>query len=122
MTRLGSRACAALAATLLIVPIVAGAATASSKAASAPSPAASKPAAQPKLVDINSASKAELKTLQGIGDAEAEKIIAGRPYLSKADLVTKGLIPAGIYQSNRHRIIALPPAKGTPQAKPHEKS
>lgn len=122
MTRLGSGACTWLAATLLIVPIVAGAATVSSKAASAPPRAASKAAVQPKPVDINSASKAELKTLPGIGDADAEKIIAGRPYNSKADLVTKGLIPAGVYQSNRHQIIALPPGKGASQAKPHGKS
>lgn len=118
MTRLGKWACGWLAATLLIVPTVAGAA-ASPKSASAPPHAASKPAVPPKLVDINRAGKAELKTLPGIGDAEADKIIAGRPYLSKADLVTKGLIPAGIYQSNRHRMIALPPGKGASQAKPH---
>ncbi len=123
MTRLGPRASASLAATLLIVPIVALAATVSSKPASAPAHAASKPAAQQRVpIDINSASKAELKTLPGIGDAEAEKIIAGRPYLSKADLVTKGLIPAGVVQSIRHEIVALPPAKGAPQAKPHGKS
>lgn len=39
-----------------------------------------------KLVDINSAGKKELKTLPGIGDTDADKIIAGRPYGSKAHL------------------------------------
>ncbi len=46
-------------------------------------------AAPGKLVDINSASKAELKTLPGIDDARADKIIAGRPYVSKAVLVDR---------------------------------
>src|SRR3972149_5788560 len=47
-----------------------------------------KAAAKVKPVDINSASKAELKKLPGISGAAADKIIAGRPYLSKANLVT----------------------------------
>ena len=60
-----------------------------------------------KVVDINSASKAELKTLPGIGDAEAAKIIAGRPYGSKAFLVTRNIIPAGIYEQIKKQIIAM---------------
>jgi competence protein ComEA len=70
---------------------------------------AKKPQSQPKAkpVDINSASKAELKKLASIGDAEADRIIAGRPYLSKADLVTRNIIPRGIYEQNRQRIIAV---------------
>lgn len=64
------------------------------------------PATKVKQVDINSASKSELKTLPGIGDKEAEKIIAGRPYLSKAHLVTNKVIPRGIYENIRTQIIA----------------
>jgi len=63
-------------------------------------------ASKMKGVDINSASKAELKTLPGIGDAEADKIIAGRPYPSKAFLVTRNIIPRGIYEGIRKQIIA----------------
>jgi DNA uptake protein ComE-like DNA-binding protein len=63
-------------------------------------------AAPIKLVDINSASKAELKTLSGIDDALAEKIIKGRPYLSKAFLVTNNILPRTIYDMNKQRIIA----------------
>jgi len=59
-----------------------------------------------KLVDINSASAKELKTLPGIGDAEANKIIKGRPYLSKADLVTENVLPEGVYLSIRKLIVA----------------
>jgi competence protein ComEA len=67
--------------------------------------AQSKPKAKP--VDINSASKAELKKLTSIGDAEADRIIAGRPYLSKADLVTRNIIPRGVYEQIRQQIIAV---------------
>jgi DNA uptake protein ComE-like DNA-binding protein len=59
-------------------------------------------------IDINRASREQLKTLPGIGDAEAKKIIAGRPYVSKADLVTKKVLPEGLYISIRYRIIAIP--------------
>jgi DNA uptake protein ComE-like DNA-binding protein len=70
-----------------------------------------KAAAPQKLVDINSASKKELKTLPGIGDAEADRIVAARPFLTKADLVSAKAIPAGTYLSIRRQIIAKPPAK-----------
>jgi len=60
-----------------------------------------------KRVDINSASRAELKTLPGIGDAEAGRIIAGRPYLSKADLASKNVIPTGTYLSLKNQVIAI---------------
>ena len=59
-----------------------------------------------KLVDINSASKAELKTLPGIADAEADKIIAGRPYLSKANLTTHNIISRTVYEGLKHKVIA----------------
>lgn len=65
-----------------------------------------KPLVNVKLVDINSASKAELKTLPGIDDALSDKIISGRPYGSKAFLVTRNIIPAGIYQSIKDQVIA----------------
>ena len=65
-----------------------------------------KAAAKIKVVDINSAGKTELKTLPGIGDAEAEKIIAGRPYLSKANLVTHDVLSREIYDGLKTRVIA----------------
>lgn len=63
-------------------------------------------AASRKLVDINHASKAELKSLQGIDEVLAAKIIAGRPYLSKANLVTEKIISAGLYTQLKLQIIA----------------
>jgi len=62
---------------------------------------------RPTPIDINSANRTQLMTLPGIGDAEARRIIAGRPYLSKADLATKGTIPTGIYLQIKNRIIAI---------------
>lgn len=77
-------------------------------------------AAPAALVDINRANRSQLKTLPGIGDAEADKIVAGRPYLSKADLVTTKVLPAGIYLSIKNRIIAKQDPKRPPsgQGKP----
>lgn len=64
-----------------------------------------------KQIDINSASREQLKTLPGIGDAEAGRIIAGRPYNSKADLVGRKVLPEGLYISIRYRIKAVPVEK-----------
>jgi hypothetical protein len=60
-----------------------------------------------KQVDINSASATELMTLPGIGAAEAARIIANRPYLSKTDLVTKNVLPTGPYISLKRHVVAL---------------
>ncbi len=65
-----------------------------------------KAAAKVKLVDINAADKAGLKKLPGISDAEAEKIIAGRPYLSKADLLTEKIVSPGGYDSLKSLVVA----------------
>jgi competence protein ComEA len=58
------------------------------------------------LVDINSASEADLQTLSGIGPARAKAIIAGRPYKGKDDLVNKNIIPSNVYQGIKDQIIA----------------
>jgi competence protein ComEA len=69
------------------------------------------------LVDINSASRRELKTLPGIGDAEADKIIANRPYLTKTELVTKQVLPTGPYLSLKSRIVAMPTSRPVAKSK-----
>jgi DNA uptake protein ComE-like DNA-binding protein len=73
------------------------------------------PATQsPPRIDLNSASLAELKTLPGIGNREARKIIAGRPWVTKIDLVMKGVLPQGRYVALKNRIVVLKP--GIPPA------
>jgi DNA uptake protein ComE-like DNA-binding protein len=58
------------------------------------------------LIDINSASKQELMTLSGIGDALSQKIIDNRPYRGKNDLVRKNIIPQATYDKISDQIIA----------------
>ncbi len=77
---------------------------------------ASAPAARPKPVDINSASQAELKTLPGIGDAQAARIIAGRPYPTKARLASDKILTEAEYFAVRAGIVAV--QKKQPPAKP----
>ncbi len=66
------------------------------------------PAEIKRLVDLNQASKAELMTLRGVGEVEAGKIINGRPYTSKADIVSRAHIPTGIYQMIKLQIMVKP--------------
>ncbi len=58
------------------------------------------------MVDINSASKEDLMKLPGVGDATADKIIAGRPYTSKAQLSAKGIVTKAQYAKIRSMVVA----------------
>lgn len=96
--------------TRLLTIAAAFATLAISAMAQGPAPAKEKaPAKMSKMapmVDINSASMDDLKALPGIGDAYAKKIVDGRPYSGKDDLVTKKVLPQATYDKVKGMVIA----------------
>ena len=84
-------------------------------ATSSSAPAAGKATTAQKL-DINTATKDQLQALPGIGSAYSQKIIDGRPYHAKSDLVSRKIIPQATYDGVKDQIIAHQVKSTTPTA------
>jgi competence protein ComEA len=74
-----------------------------------PQTVAAKIAASRELLDINTATAAQLKTLPGMGDAYVARVIAGRPYTAKNQLTTRGILPVAAYDQIKDQIVAHRP-------------
>jgi competence protein ComEA len=96
-----------LLAVALLIAVVPAFTMPSHASAQAAKPAASSAA----LLDINTATPDQLKAFNGIGDAYAKRIIDGRPYIAKNQLLTRGILPAATYNKIKDQIIASKPKK-----------
>jgi competence protein ComEA len=84
--------------------LVGGLAVGQAKPAASSNATAAKPATE--KLDINSATQDQLKELPGVGDAYSQKIIDGRPYRAKNELVQKKIVPQATYDKIKDMIIA----------------
>jgi competence protein ComEA len=87
---------------LMLAVLTAVAPPATAQAAKKPATASAATA----VIDINSASKANLMALPGIGEAYSQKIVDNRPYARKDQLVSKNIIPQATYDKIKDRIVA----------------
>ena len=103
----------------LAVALVAGALVAASpvwlqaaETAKTPAPETKKTTNRTDRLDINTASADQLRAIRGINEAQAKKIIDGRPYARRGELVTKKVLPQETYDKIKDQISARSANKG----------
>lgn len=90
---------------------------AQTRPAPASNPAATAASAS-SLLELNSASRDALMTLEGIGEVRADAIIRARPFRAKTELVERRLIPEALYEKIADKVFARPPPPAPPPPKP----
>ena len=69
-------------------------------------------------IDLNSASRDDLMTLEGIGEVRADAIIRSRPFKAKTDLVERRIVPEALYEKIADKVFARAPGTPAPATKP----
>jgi hypothetical protein len=111
---------------LLVLAILLGTTAASAQGAR-PGAGAPPPVPAANLIDLNTASRDDLMTLEGIGEVRADAIIRARPFRAKTELVERRLIPESLYDRISDKVMARPPPPPpaparTPPSSPQRRS
>ncbi len=72
-----------------------------------PASAAEPAAARPRRIDSNTATEEQIKATLGVGDEDAQRIVAARPYHKKDDLTAKHVVPDATFDKIQKLIDSI---------------